>query len=116
MQAKDSPITQNADGSYTFEPAYGMDTVHGIEQSHTNYQPIRRAAMIVLARSYDELAEPLVQDDETKAETLVYLAEQVGEFLEWRKHEQELIEAAHARLLLLLSQEAEKLEPREVLH
>lgn len=116
MQAKDSPIIQKPDGSYTFGPAYGMDTVHGIEQSHANWQAIRRAAMILLARSYDELAEPLEQENERQCEALVYLAEQIGEFLEWRKREQELLEAAHARLMLMLSQEVEKLEPSEVLH
>ena len=116
MQAKDSPITQLADGTYTFGAAYGMDTIQNIEASHANWQPIRRAALYVLARTYDELAEPITQDDTPKAEALVYLAEQVGEFLEWRKREQELLEAANARLLLLLSQEVERLEAAETRH
>ena len=116
MQAEDSHVTQNADGTYTFGAAFGDDTVQNTEASHSAYQPIRRAALYVLARTYDELAEPITQDDTPKAEALVYLAEQVGEFLEWRKREQELLEAANARLLLLLSQEVERLEAAETRH
>ena len=105
----DSPAILQDDGSYTFAPAFTADTVHSIERSHANWQPIRRAAMAVLARSYDDLAEPLVDDDE-KADALIFLVEQIDEFLQWRERESELLHNALARLQLVLMQEAERLE------
>ena len=108
-QHTDSPAILQDDGSYTFAPAFTADTVHSIERSHTNWQPIRRAAMVVLTRSYDDLAKPLVDDDE-KSDTLIYLIEQIDEFLQWRERESKLLNNALARLHLVLMQEAERLE------
>ena len=75
---------------------------------------VRTAQARAAARREREAAEAPALPP--KAEALVYLAEQVGEFLEWRKREQELLEAANARLLLLLSQEVERLEAAETRH
>ena len=95
-------------GNYTFRAVLEDSMLDTIEQNHNSWQPIRRAALVVMCRDYEALAAPLVRNDEEKAETLIYLIEQLDEFLAWRKREQELLEAAAARLMLVLTQEAER--------
>lgn len=108
MQHTDSPAILQADGRYTFRPALDEQTIHAIEDSHRTWEPIRRAALAVLSRSYDDLAEPLVKDDADGAETLLYLLEQLEEYKAWRERETDLIGNALARLQMVLFQEAER--------
>ncbi|NEV64127.1 hypothetical protein [Thiorhodococcus minor] len=99
-------------GTYRFDAAIADSTIDNAETAHTNFEPIRRAALLVLERSYEQLAQPL-RDSNEAGSALLNLYAEIDKYLKWRQSETELLESAHARLLLVLSQEAEGIESAE---
>ncbi len=86
----------------TFPAALTDRQVKEGEEIHQSWQPIRRAALVVLSRDSSFLSDGVKNDD--TAETLLSLAEDIGDFLTWRENETKLLTAAHARLLAVLEQ------------
>jgi len=106
-------VTLLDSGDYTFPAALKDSQLDTIEQNHLSWQPIRRAALALLCRDADTLAAPLRANDDEAGQTLLYLAEQLDDFLAWRETETEMLKAAHARLWLTIAQEADRLEAGE---
>lgn len=84
----------------SFGPAITREMVHDIEQTENECAVIRRCAIATLAQSSDELLDGTTEE---KMDALVAFVEGLAEYLEWRKSETELLEAAHARLSAVLS-------------
>lgn len=87
--------------SLKFDPALTLEQVQEGERKAQEWGVTRRLAMLSLTKSADELRKSLA--DEETAVAFLEVAEGISAYLDWRKAESELLEAAHARVLGALS-------------
>lgn len=84
-----------------FDAVFTEDQVEeGVRKAEEDWGWIRRAALVTLARSSEELRAHCKDPD--AAEFWLDLAEHLNQYLEWRKAEGEMLETARARILSVL--------------
>ena len=77
------------------------------EQATQDWGVVRRSPMIFLTKSSAELEET----SEKFADATLEVFEQLAKYLKWREHETELLEAAQARMQVMLQSVVDRLEP-----
>lgn len=70
---------------------------------------IRRAALMMLTKSQDEIVA-MVRGDDEAAHSVLDLAEALTKYNERAQHEADLLKSAEARLWLVLGAEVERIE------
>ena len=81
-------------------------TIEQMRKGETNAQSwgvTRRLALSVLTRSSKQLIDGLQSEGEGLAEAMMDQLEDLIKFMDWRKKETDMLEAAQARLIFVLT-------------
>ena len=86
-----------------FKADMTMEQVGEADNIAASWAVTRRAALVILARSSDE-----VDLDGESVEAFMELLESLNDFKKWRESETELLRAAQARLIVVIQNYLEK--------
>ena len=87
-----------------FSAAITKDEMYQGEKAAQNWGPTRRLAMAALTRSSSDLEDLSAP----AAEGIMEAAENLSKYLKWREHEAEMLEAALARMLVVIQAYSDK--------
>lgn len=97
-------INENEVKPIVFDVALTDEQMRYAEEAAQSWGVTRRIAFAYLTRSSQQLLDSLRKGEEELAEGMLDTLENLNKFLKWQKSETELLEAAQARLILVLQQ------------